>query len=378
MEKQFSWVNIITFAGAIVAYLIGSGFASGQEAMQFFTSFGVKGCLGAILITMCLYVWFSSTIMEDGRRLKLESTNQIFRYYCGRWIGGFFENYTPVFLFLVFMVMIAGAGAVLTEYYGLNPQVGRIVMAVLALGTVLLGLDNLVNIVSKIGPAIIIFGIVLGFANIIMNRGGIGNADAVMENITVTKAAPAWYISGVIFPAMGCMMLTPFLAGIGASAKSKKEAKIGGAIGGFSFVLAVMLMAYGIMASIGDLYMKDVPSLFIADKIFPAVGVIFSLILFASIYTTAVPMLWLSCNRLETDEKSKKFRILVVVATIVAFIGGQLPFAKLVNIFYPITGYMGIVLMICILRKEILRRKEKTRQPIKSGDNPSETWDKMV
>lgn len=79
MEKQFSWVNIITFAGAIVAYLIGSGFASGQEAMQFFTSFGVKGCLGAILITMCLYVWFSSTIMEDGRRLKLESTNQIFR-----------------------------------------------------------------------------------------------------------------------------------------------------------------------------------------------------------------------------------------------------------------------------------------------------------
>jgi len=49
---------------------------------------------------------------------------------------------TPIFLYLVLMVMISGAGATLTEYYGLNPQAGRIIMAVLALTTVLLGMTK--------------------------------------------------------------------------------------------------------------------------------------------------------------------------------------------------------------------------------------------
>lgn len=367
MDKQFSWGKVFTFAGAIVAYLIGSGFASGQEAMQFFTAFGLKGSSGALVITLLLYIWFSSTIMEDGRRLQLESANKIFTYYCGKYLGGFFQVFTPIFLYLVFMVMISGAGAVLTEYYGLNPQVGRVIMAVIALGTVILGLKGLVNIVSKIGPAIIAFAVVVGIANIIMNPKGIFAADAIINTVNVTKAAPSWYISGVIFPSMGCVMLTPFLAGIGKEASSKKEAKMGGLLGGFLFAIAVMIMAYGIMASIADLYNKDIPSLFIASKMFPAIGIIFSLILFAGIYTTAVPMLWLSCNTLISDEKDRKFKPLALILTIIAFVGGQFPFAKLVNILYPISGYLGILLMISILKTQI--RNKKVAKDIKTEIN---------
>ena len=76
---------------------------------------------------------------------------------------------------------------------------------------------------------------------------------------------------------------------------------------------------------------------------------------FAGIYTTAVPMLWLSCNSLISDEKTRKFKILAFILTGIAFIGGQFPFAKLVNILYPITGYLGILLMFCILIKQCLR-----------------------
>ena len=51
MNELFRWSKVFTFAGAIVAYLIGSGFASGQEAMQFFTAYGPAGCFGAVIIT---------------------------------------------------------------------------------------------------------------------------------------------------------------------------------------------------------------------------------------------------------------------------------------------------------------------------------------
>ena len=355
MNQIVKWGNVFTFAGAIVAYLIGSGFASGQEAMQFFTSFGVKGAFGAAMLTIIIYLWFAPTIMADGQELQLESPNKIFKHYCGKYLGAFYEIYTPIFLYLVLMVMISGAGATLTEYYGLNPQAGRIIMAVLVLTTVLLGMTKLLQIVSKLGPIIIAFALTIGIANIIMNPQGIAHADEIMQIIKVTRAAPRWYISGIIFPSMGCLMLAPFLAKISTKANSRKEAKTGGILGGLTFSLAVSIMCFGIMASIGELYDKQIPALFIAKKMVPSIGVIFSLILFAGIYTTAVPMLWLSCNALVPDEKTRKFKILAFILTGIAFIGGQFPFAKLVNILYPITGYLGILLMFCILIKQCLR-----------------------
>lgn len=35
---EFSWKNVIKLSGAYIAYLIGSGFATGQEVMQYFAS----------------------------------------------------------------------------------------------------------------------------------------------------------------------------------------------------------------------------------------------------------------------------------------------------------------------------------------------------
>ena len=355
MNRQLRWGEVFTYAGAFVAYLIGSGFASGQEAMQYFTAFGIKGALGAAVLTLIVYIWFSITFMQDGYRLKgeLKSPNDIFQYYCGKYLGRFYEIYIPIFLFLTFMIMISGAGATLTEYYGLHSQVGRIIMALLALSTVLLGLKNLVKIVSKLGPAIILFAVTIGIANIVMHPEGFSNVDKVIATIQVTKAAPTWYVSGIIFPSMGCIMIAPFLVELGINASGLKEAKFGGFLGSIAFSVAVAIMGFGLMASIGALYDKNVPALFIAQEMFPAIGVIFSLILFAGIYTTAVPMLWLSSNALEKNESTKKFKIIAVVLTIAAFIGGQFPFAKLVNILYPISGYLGILLFGCILDKQI-------------------------
>ncbi len=361
MLKGFKWGRVFTFAGAIIAYLIGSGFASGQEAMQYFAAFGVAGCFGGLLLSMIIYVWFSSTIMKDGARLRLVYSNKIFEYYCGKIIGRIYEIYTPIFLFLVFVIMISGAGATLTEYYGVNPQLGRVIMALLAMSTVLMGLKRMVDIVSKLGPLIIIFGISVGLANIIMNPHGIAHANETLKHIQVMKAAPSWYVSGIIFPSMGCVMLAPFLARLGIGASSEKEAKLGGLIGAFAFVLAAGILSFGIMASIGTLYMKNVPALFIAQQMFPAVGIVFSIILFAGIYTTAVPMLWLSCNAVENNEKTKKFKILVIAATILAYAGGQFKFAELVNILYPITGYLGILLFLCIIFNQI-KTKFKRKQ----------------
>ena len=47
MAGTACWKDIVAFGGAIMAFVIGTGFASGQEVMQFFTQFGLWGRLGA-------------------------------------------------------------------------------------------------------------------------------------------------------------------------------------------------------------------------------------------------------------------------------------------------------------------------------------------
>lgn len=56
MEKQIvSKSKVISFAGAFIAFLIGSGFATGQEVLQYFTSYGYFGMTGVLVV----YLLFS-------------------------------------------------------------------------------------------------------------------------------------------------------------------------------------------------------------------------------------------------------------------------------------------------------------------------------
>ena len=130
--------------------------------------------------------------------------------------------------------------------------------------------------------------------------------------------------------------------------------------GSLAFILAAMVLNYGMLSHIIDIYNKDVPSVFIADKLWHGAGVVFVGAMCAGIYTTAVPMLWSSCNRISTDDNSLIFRSSAIILTFIAYFGGSLPFSTLVNIIYPYMGYLGFLVLGGMLLKKI---KSKSSQP---------------
>lgn len=359
-DKKVTFGNAIKISGAMVAYLIGAGFASGQESLQFFAAFGTLGAGGAGLLTLLLYMWFSSTLMIDGKKLSLEQPNDIFEYYCGKYLSVFFEWFTPIFLYCIFVIMCAGAGAICHEYYGLNTFLGRLGMALLCLITVLLGLRKLIDIVGVIGPLIILFGITVGVVSIFTAApNAFETADELLKTIPIHKSAPHWAISGVIFPAFGCVLSMPFFCTLGKIANSRREARIGGFLGAFMFAGACMAVAYGLLAHLPEAWNKGVPTLFLAHQMWPAMGVSFSIILLGAIFSTAAPMFWISCNRFAADERSTRFKIVVVIGTVLALALSQFDFPKLVNWVFPVSGYLGIVLFICVFIRTLKDRKEE-------------------
>lgn len=359
MNNSINMKKIISLCGAIVAFNIGSGFATGQEIMQFFSSYGVASCIGACLITTVLMVWTCMMLMEDGHKLQLKSANSIWVFYCGKYFGTFLKYFTPIFLFAVLIVMTSGAGSVVNQYYGLPTWVGRLLIVVLMAFFVSTGLKNITTVIGGLGIIIIVFSLLVGAISLGGNLSGLETADEVLSGLEVTKAAPYWWLSGILYTTFMALNLGPFLTGIGADTKDKKEAKAGGFAGGLAFSLCLLLMALALLANISITAQKEVPTLAISQEISSVFGAVFSIILIAGIFTTTVSLLWISCNFLCQDEKDKKFKIIAIVASVIVFFGSELPFGTLVNIVYPYTGYLGMVIFVCIIYVHYFKKDKR-------------------
>ena len=96
------------------------------------------------------------------------------------------------------------------------------------------------------------------------------------------------------------------MADIGKSASTnKKNSLLGGLFGGGAFLIAVMILNFGLLANIKVVANLEIPSLYVADSISPVFGAVFSVLLLLGIYTTAVPMMYTVCNKISSDSHSK-------------------------------------------------------------------------
>ncbi len=363
MEQQKQVVKlgrVLTFAGAFIAFLIGGGFATGQEILQYFALFGYEGFLVGLGV-LVLFFYVGADFIATGYREQFEKGADIFKYYCGKYIGGFYDYFTLVFVFLSYVGMLTAAGATLNAQYGLASWIGSAVMMVLAAGTVLGGLKGIVEIIGKIGPLIVLIAVGIGAYGMITNFDGIaesaklindGTYDQVIADSRIGNGLD-WYFS--VFSYVGfCMLwLVAFLAAMGKGANSIKEARLGAFGGSFGFVLGCVVLMLGLLAYLPEVVGTSVPSLILATKISPAFATAYAIIIMAGIYTTAVPLLWQPSARF-TKEKTKGFYMVTCILAVVGLIISLfLDFSTFVNLVYGISGYIGFALIAFIIIKNV-------------------------
>lgn len=349
--------NGIVFGGGILGFVVGAGFASGQEVLQFYTHLGFVGSIAAGLVGLILVAWFSMTIMEAGRRLQLEDPNSIFEYYCGKWIALFFEWFVPILMFLVASMMISAAGATLAQYFKVDPNVGRIIMTVITLVTVLLGLRSLVHIIGYMAPVIVLFTIAIGIIGIAENPAGVAKTAEEVQSLGISGPFSNWAVTGLMYAAYLVVGLFPYIAGIGKQARSKSETVFGGLFAGVFFLGGVMILGAALLANLGAVYDEEIPALTLVAQDYPVIASVFTIFLILAIYTTAVPMLWTAVNKLAVDEKSRKYKIVTIVLAILAFFGGHLQFSTMVSVVYPAIGYLGVILFVCMIYTAYIKKR---------------------
>lgn len=356
MDNQIVDIKkVFIFAGAFIAFLIGSGFATGQEILQYFASYGYMGILGAVVVFI-LFVYVGVSFITTGQKYKFKKGNEIYTYYCGSAVGKFFDYFSIIFIYMSYIVMISGAGATINQQYNLSIYIGGIIMATLSCLTVIFGLGKIVDIIGKIGPLIVILSILLGISAIAMRPEGLVEANKIIPELNLLKASNNWFLAAASYVGFCMLWLASFMASMGATANSKKEAALGAIAGAFAFSAAVIIVALGLIANIEQVSNTMIPSLCLAENIHPNVAIFFSVTIIAGIYTTAVPLLWSVSSRVAEDRSKKFVYITIILAIIGAFVGLVIPFNKLVNIVYVINGYVGFILLILMVIKDIRAR----------------------
>ena len=374
MEKEsISIKKVVLLAGALCAYWIGSGFATGQEALQFFAVNGINGIFGA-LVFLVLTVYFTYSLYGLGQKKKFENPYEVFEYYCGKVIGQAYIWYSIALVYGIFVVMLAGGGATINQYFGVPTYLGTGAIAILALGTALLGVEKLIDIIGVIGPVKIVFVIIVGIAGIVTLFGQptlLSEASSLMPTLGFPAASSNWAWSGALYAFLALIVSIPFQVTCGASAKNIKEARIAGFVGTVAMTAAVILLVIGELVYYKLIVGKQVPTLAIANHISPILGLIFSVLIVISIYSAVASFLLMVVRKFAVD-KTKKFNIIAIVLTAIGmFFGGILPFDKLVNILYPIAGYSAIVFTGFMIVKQLREKITKANADNNNEEKPS-------
>lgn len=341
MEQKTNYKNVLRIMGAYVAWVMGSGFATGQEILQFFTSYGYKSFI-LVAINLVGFIIIGPTILEAGQKHRDDENFSQFKYFCGNNVGLFYDWFVPISMFAGMVILISGAGATLQEYYGLNHYVGALAMAVLAFVAYVAGFQRFVKVVSFIGPTIIAFTVIVGLITVFRDFDGLAMVNEAQQVMEARQPVRFWWLSGLLYIAYNLTGGSMYYTALGASTSSRKEAVYGATLGTCALMVAILLMNSAMLTDIGVAGTLGIPTLYLAKKISFVLGAVFSITLICGIFSACSAMLWTVSERF-VEQGSKKSYIFAACIAVGAFLLGLLPFAELIGMIYPYLGYIGLI-----------------------------------
>ena len=357
-------ISTLKVAATYIGVIVGAGFATGQEVLQFFSRFGSLGLMG-LIVTTVLFIAFGHIIMDLGKELHARSHLEIIRYAGGKIVGTVIDWIINFFLFGAFTAMIAGTGALFMEQFHLPGILGNVLMAVITAGTVLTGIQGVINSISIVVPFLFVAVIGTTVFAIIRTPPDIAAMPPVAEgSVLITN----WLLSAILYVSYNSVISVAVLGPLGVEARDDKAIRNGAMLGGLGLGVTSVLIYLALAGNMGKIASLEVPMIYIAGSMSYAVQVFYAIVLIAEIYSTSVGSLFGFVARVTGNKVPARIvKWIVIGVSAAAFGASQVGFSNLVKYLYPMVGYGGIVLLACLLyvqyKKTKQAREKETTDP---------------
>lgn len=342
------WFVAATFVGTVV----GAGFASGQEILKFFSHFGLGGITG-IIFSGLLFSISGTLVMYLGSKLGASSFAEVVWLVCGKRLGLLMDALLVLFLFGTLSVMLAGAGAVFFQQWGLPFWLGTSTTLAVTVLTVLFGLKGIIRANSLVVPLMVFFCMMVTLPTISLER--------LQYSLTGFApagegAAPHWLLSALLYVSYNITLSLSVLGPLGREIKHRSSLFWGGILGALGLGMLAMLINIAILCHYPDSAEFEIPSLFVAGHTVPAVQFAFSFVLWAEIFTTVIGTVYGLATRISAST-GLNYNLLTVILMMMALVLSQFGFSGLVGTVYPLFGLISLVFLTALLIYPLRRNK---------------------
>lgn len=347
MKKE--WKVVFQITATYVGTVVGAGFATGQEILQFFTRHYHWGFFG-ILISTLLFISLGSKMMLLSNRIGSYSYQEFNTHLFGPFLGFFVNLFVFIVLFGVTSVMLSGTGAIFEEQLGLSYQLGIMVTILLSYLVIKRGLDGLFLVNSLVVPIMLIFSLYI-LIKVGWHEGGLTS----ITGFTSWKESWTgwnWLVSGFTYVAFNLAMAQAVLVPMGKEIKHQRALYWGGVAGGI--VLGFMLVAshLALHTLMPEALEMDVPMAFVIKEIGVVILALFLLVVYGEVFTTLIGNIFgLARQIVNTFQLPENWTIIMLLLT--SFVISQAGFTSLVSHLYPFFGYLGLVLLLFLAYKKI-------------------------
>lgn len=313
----------------IVGSIIGVGFATGEEISHYFTS--GKSIVFAVMIFFIIFTSLSIYITNIKNKYRIKNLTQLNKLAFGRHYE-ICNIMLAIFFIITNSAMLAGCDNIVKNYLGFKIPVASLFLSCVTFFVVLGGVKRIKNISQIITPIIISLIVIIACKNIkISNLNG---------NI----------VADVLYPILFCAH--NFILLITVILNTKYNHKILSVLSGILVSVVVLISAIAV-ANIN----ADMPMLILSKKLgnmffsIYLIGVIFALFTTLQIGT-------FQCLEIVNKNKNQKFftlSLILLVCQIIAYLG----FVFIVQYLYTIMGFLGVVYLIILITKLIIKNKLK-------------------
>lgn len=352
---------------SLVGVLVGAGFATGQEATQYFASFGTAGIIGVIIaaIVTALAAIFA---MTAGSYFLAEEHAAVFRQISHPVISRILDYGATFTQFAIGFIMIAGAGATIQEQFGLPNYVGIAGMAAAVWVAGMLNVKRVSAVIGTVTPLVIL---VVGALFLWVLFSGPDLSLSELSEISQRNDSPVkpFWLSGMNYAGMSlacgiCMILV--MAG---EEHNMKDATRGGIVGGILFGVLMIMQTMTIILAAPVVFGSEVPNLTLANDIAPWFGKAASVVIVLMIFNTALGMFYALGRRISSG-RQERYRVFFTIALAVGVSLSFFGFGDLISFVYPILGYIGIAIGAAL----ILWRIKVNNRITKEEETRSEIW----
>lgn len=346
-------VNYFGIATLFIGTVIGAGFASGQELIQFFGNYGFKGIMGTLLVGLCFTI-LSIVIMFTAKNINSIAFEEV-AVPNVKALRIFVNGIITFLSFGILVVMIAGAGAMLNTLTGLSPIIGNISMTIIIISVSWFGTESMLNSFNIVVPVMIVIAIITGILGIATGPG-----KAFMPPVAAQTISKNWLLSALLFVSYNFALSLAVLAPLGVKAKDKKSIVIGSIIGGVTLGSVATLLCIAIVKNFKLISNTSLPVFILAQNQNKFLGWAYGFVLLAAIFTTAEGILFALLERFSQYKVQlfKNRRVMLVSISTLALVGSNVGFSKLVSVLYPINGYLGFFVIAFLLYNYVATKKQ--------------------